>query len=84
MSFAVAGQGRTNFRQGEPGTAAELSEIRRLFPALGQEVHGKPLAYLDSAASTQKPRAVIDAVARFYEADNANVHRGAHALSDRQ
>jgi cysteine desulfurase / selenocysteine lyase len=53
------------------------------FPALDQQVYGKPLVYLDSAATTQKPRAVIDAISRFYERDNANVHRGVHALSER-
>ncbi len=53
------------------------------FPALDQQVHGKPLVYLDSAATTQKPRAVIEAISRFYERDNANVHRGVHALSER-
>jgi cysteine desulfurase/selenocysteine lyase len=56
---------------------------RAEFPALDQQVHGKPLVYLDSAATTQKPRAVIDAISRFYERDNANVHRGVHALSER-
>lgn len=61
----------------------DVARIRPLFPILDQKVHGKPLAYLDNAASTQKPRPVIEAIARFYEADNANVHRGAHALSDR-
>jgi cysteine desulfurase/selenocysteine lyase len=59
-------------------------EARRAeFPALHQQVYGKPLVYLDSAATTQKPRAVIDAISRFYERDNANVHRGVHALSER-
>ncbi len=53
------------------------------FPALAQSVHGKPLVYLDSAATTQKPRAVIDALVDFYERDNANVHRGIHQLSER-
>ncbi len=62
---------------------ADFAQIRSLFPALAQNVHGKPLVYLDNAASTQKPREVIDALVRFYESDNANVHRGAHALSDR-
>ena len=57
--------------------------VRARFPILDQEVRGKPLVYLDNAASTQKPREVIDAVARYYERDNANVHRGVHALSDR-
>jgi cysteine desulfurase / selenocysteine lyase len=60
-----------------------FKEIRDDFPALNQEVHGHPLVYLDNAATTQKPRAVIDAVSRFYEHDNANVHRGIHELSNR-
>ncbi|HSG46184.1 MAG TPA: cysteine desulfurase [Longimicrobiales bacterium] len=58
-------------------------DIRRDFPALHQEVHGKPLVYLDNAATTQKPRAVLDAVQRYYAQDNANVHRGIHELSRR-
>ena len=53
------------------------------FPILSIRVRGQPLAYLDNAATTQKPRAVIDAVSRFYARDNANVHRGVHALSQR-
>ena len=61
----------------------DVEKIRRDFPALAQEVHGKPLVYLDSAATSQKPRAVIDAVSRFYAEDNANVHRAVHALAER-
>ncbi len=61
----------------------DVAARRAEFPALHQQVHGKPLVYLDSAATTQKPRAVIDAISRFYERDNANVHRGVHALSER-
>jgi cysteine desulfurase/selenocysteine lyase len=61
----------------------DVAARRADFPALDQQVHGKPLVYLDSAATTQKPRAVIDAISRFYERDNANVHRGVHALSER-
>lgn len=57
--------------------------VREDFPALRQRVNGKPLVYLDNAATTQKPRAVIDALSHFYERDNANVHRGLHALSMR-
>lgn len=57
--------------------------IRADFPILHQQVHGKPLVYLDNAATAQKPRAVIDALVRFYERDNSNVHRGLHALSMR-
>ena len=62
---------------------ASWEKIRDDFPALGQNVNGRPLVYLDNAATVQKPRAVIDAVSRFYEHDNANVHRGLHALSMR-
>ncbi|OGQ78294.1 MAG: cysteine sulfinate desulfinase [Deltaproteobacteria bacterium RIFOXYA12_FULL_58_15] len=57
--------------------------IRRDFPALQQSVHGKPLVYLDTAATAQKPNAVIDAVAHFYRHDCANVHRAVHALGER-
>jgi cysteine desulfurase/selenocysteine lyase len=60
----------------------DASRLREQFPILGIRVHGKPLVYLDNAATTQKPRAVIDAVARYYEAQNANIHRGVHHLSE--
>lgn len=56
---------------------------RRDFPLLQQTVHGKPLVYLDNAATAQKPQSVIDAIARYYRETNANVHRGVHALSER-
>lgn len=59
------------------------SRVRDDFPALHQSVGGHPLVYLDSAATTQRPRAVLGSLARFYERDNANVHRGLHALSMR-
>jgi cysteine desulfurase/selenocysteine lyase len=58
-------------------------DIRDEFPVLDQLVNGKPLVYLDNAATSQKPRRVIDALSRFYEKDNANVHRGLHELSNR-
>ena len=61
----------------------DVARIRAEFPALQQSVHGRPLAYLDNAATTQKPRAVLDAIVRYYERDNANVHRGVHELSQR-
>jgi cysteine desulfurase/selenocysteine lyase len=61
----------------------DVAAIRADFPALDQLVHGRPLVYLDNAATTQKPRAVLDAMQRYYERDNANVHRGVHALSQR-
>ena len=57
--------------------------IRDLFPVLHQEVNGKPLIYLDNAATTQKPKAVIEALTAYYEKDNSNIHRGAHTLADR-
>lgn len=61
----------------------DFFNLRVDFPVLDQHVGGHPLVYLDNAATTQKPRSVIDAVARFYERDNSNVHRGLHALSMR-
>ena len=66
---------------GAPGL--DVEKVRKDFPILAQEIRGKPLVYLDSAATSQKPRAVIDAVARYYLQDNANVHRGVHLLSER-
>jgi len=57
--------------------------LRDDFPILHQTVHGRPLVYLDNAATSQKPRAVIAALTRYYERDNSNVHRGLHALSTR-
>ncbi len=59
------------------------ARLRGQFPALAQEVNGHPLVYLDNAATTQKPQAVLDAINHYYRADNANVHRAAHALSGR-
>ena len=59
------------------------AQIREDFPALSQTVYGKPLVYLDNAATTQKPRAVIEAMNRFYLTDCANIHRGVHLLSER-
>jgi len=61
----------------------DLEKIRAHFPILAERIHGKPLVYLDNAATSQKPRAVIDAIVRYYERDNANVHRGVHTLSVR-
>jgi len=64
-------------------TAFDPDRLRHEFPALDQEIHGKRLVYLDSAATSQKPRAVIGALSAYYEHDNANVHRGIHELSRR-
>ena len=59
------------------------AQVRADFPILHQEVHGKPLIYLDNAATSHKPKVVLDALRNYYEHDNANVHRGAHSLSAR-
>ena len=61
----------------------DLAQIRADFPILDQLVNGRPLVYFDNAATTQKPRAVLDALAHYYEHDNANIHRGIHALAER-
>ena len=58
-----------------------VDEIRKDFPILTREVYGKPLVYLDNAATTQKPQCVIDAISEEYCSVNANVHRGVHFLS---
>jgi len=61
----------------------DVEKIREDFPILKESVHGKPLIYLDNAATSQKPRAVIEATTHYYSADNSNIHRGVHALSER-
>jgi len=61
----------------------DWAAVRRDFPVLDQEVNGRPLIYFDNAATSQKPRQVIEAVAHYYERDNSNVHRGIHELSNR-
>ena len=63
------------------GPAFDVSRVRADFPILRREVHGKPLVYLDNAATTQKPQQVLDAISRYYTGCNANVHRGVHLLS---
>ncbi len=62
-------------------TALDVERVRTDFPILQREVHGKPLVYLDTAASAQRPEAVVEAVADFYRRHNANIHRGVHTLS---
>jgi cysteine desulfurase / selenocysteine lyase len=71
---------RTNRMAGEQ--VRSIAEIRDDFPILSRMVHGKPLVYLDSGASSQKPRAVIDAMSVYYETYNANVHRGVYQISE--
>jgi cysteine desulfurase / selenocysteine lyase len=68
---------------GAPTEGWDVARIREDFPALHQRVHGKPLVYLDNAATSQKPQAVIDALVAYYTFDNSNVHRGVHLLSER-
>jgi cysteine desulfurase/selenocysteine lyase len=80
MTVANLGE-RTSPRRAP--AALDVARVRREFPILSQRVRGKPLVYLDNAATTQKPAAVIEAVKRYYEEDNANVHRGVHLLSER-
>jgi cysteine desulfurase/selenocysteine lyase len=63
--------------------AFDVERLRSDFPILTQQVHGKPLVYLDNAATTQKPNAVIEALDHYYRTDNANIHRGVHTLSER-
>src|SRR5712672_4341587 len=65
------------------GGGVDWKAIREDFPILLERAHGHPLIYFDSAATSQKPRAVIDALRRYYEHENANVHRGLHELSSR-
>src|SRR5581483_5816179 len=61
----------------------DVERVRQDFPILSRKVYGRPLVYLDSAASAQKPRQVIEAMSRFMEEDYANIHRGVHFLSQR-
>ena len=73
---------------GQPGTNThaadyDVEKVRRDFPILRQTINDHPLVYLDNAATTQKPQAVIDALRHYYETDNANIHRGVHELSVR-
>jgi cysteine desulfurase/selenocysteine lyase len=65
------------------GAAVGIAGCRHHFPVLRQVVNGKPLVYLDNAATSQKPQVVIDAMMRYYEEENSNIHRGVHTLSER-
>ena len=79
LSHAVAERSRA--RSKAVATPFDVSKIRDDFPILSQPVHGKPLAYLDNAATSQKPQVVIDSLIRYYSSQNANIHRGVHYLS---
>src|SRR5208337_3199023 len=61
----------------------DVQAIRRDFPILSERVHGKPLVWLDNAATTQKPQSVIDRLSHYYEHENSNIHRAAHELAAR-
>ena len=64
------------------GNGFDVSRIRKDFPILAQQVHGKPLVYLDNAATSQKPQSVLDTLNRYYTTENSNIHRGIHYLSE--
>jgi cysteine desulfurase/selenocysteine lyase len=86
MSTAVhrtSPEGASPHGTGLDSAALDVERIRRDFPILDQVIHGKKLVYLDNGATSQKPRAVIDAIVRYYQHDNANIHRGVHTLSMR-
>jgi cysteine desulfurase/selenocysteine lyase len=88
MSGAVTGVGTVPPVEPYPPTRLpappiDVERIRQDFPLLQQRIRGKPLVYLDNAATSQKPQSVIDAVTRFYTSENANIHRGVHYLSER-
>jgi len=68
---------------GGEGRGLDLARIRAEFPILRQRVHGKPLVYLDNAASVQRPKAVIDTISECYSSYYGNIHRGVHLLSER-
>ncbi len=64
-------------------TVLDIEQIRADFPILSQQVHGKPLVYLDNAATAQKPNQVIETIDQYYRQYNSNIHRGVHTLSER-
>jgi cysteine desulfurase/selenocysteine lyase len=68
--------------ENDMSSSFDVNRIREDFPILKQQVHGKPLVYLDNAATSQKPQVVIDALNRYYSSENANIHRGVHYLSE--
>ncbi len=73
----------TSSTTNDPAGAFDINTVRADFPILQQEIYDKPLVYLDNAATTQKPQAVIDALTKYYALDNSNIHRGVHTLSMR-
>src|ERR1700757_3359785 len=83
MSIPTVTPGLSRSAARPAGPRLDVERLRQGSPTLRQKIHGKPLVYLDNAATTQKPRAVLDTLRHYYEADNANVHRGIHELSNR-
>src|SRR5215510_11725335 len=83
MKAASGAKGTWASEQSTRHLPLDHEAIKADFPILNQSVHGRPLVYLDNAATSQKPRTVIDAIAGYYSSDNANVHRGVHLLSER-
>lgn len=83
MTRAAATHGASGHSKPRRAPSLDVETLRAEFPILRQQVNGRPLVYLDNAATSQKPRQVIDAVRRYYEETNANVHRAVHTLSER-
>ncbi len=81
FSRAITNTGETMLQSEIKDNRFDVNQIRQDFPILQQKVHGKPLIYLDNAATTQKPKKVINALVEYYENYNSNVHRGVHTLS---
>ena len=72
----------SSLKQGELHPMFDIDKIREDFPILAKEIHGKLLIYLDNAATTQKPKIVLDKIVEFYANRNSNIHRGVHYLSE--
>jgi cysteine desulfurase/selenocysteine lyase len=83
MSSQAVKQGLGRAGSLDATSRLDLGRIRQDFPILRQKVNGKPLVYLDNASTSQKPRAVVNALRHYYEKDNANIHRGVHVLAER-
>ena len=82
-TMTIGNQSITEHRNDGSAGFIDVGKVRNDFPILGQKIKGKPLVYLDNAATTQKPQCVIDAVTRYYQNHNANIHRGVHYLSEK-
>src|SRR5271169_82143 len=84
MSANIAIPRQSRELAGRPAASRlDVEKIRAEFPILSERIHGRPLIYLDNAATSQKPEAVIRAITHYYRHDNANIHRGVHLLSQR-